>query len=106
MLPVNLEEAKDRLLEPVDAVLKGETVRIVKTLKKLFNWCLWPFLRVASSEVPTEGQVKFRGRDGREFVIRPERPAHTSPFEVRSVKLPASKNDILEVIRESRARFS
>jgi len=53
-----------------------------------------------------EGQVKLRSRDGRVFIIRPERLAKTSPFEVRSVKLPISKNDILEAIRESRARFS
>jgi len=34
MLQVNLEEAKDRLLELVDAVLKGETVWIVKDLQQ------------------------------------------------------------------------
>jgi len=60
-------------------------------------------LAVLLEQALTEGQVKLRGRDGRVFVIR---PAHTSPFEVRSVKLPISKNDILEAVRESRARFS
>jgi antitoxin (DNA-binding transcriptional repressor) of toxin-antitoxin stability system len=34
MLQVNLEEAKDRLLELVDAVLKGKTVWIVKDLQE------------------------------------------------------------------------
>jgi len=53
-----------------------------------------------------EGQVKLRSRDGRVFIIQPERLEKTSPFEVRSVKLPISKVDILEAIRESRARFS
>ena len=53
-----------------------------------------------------EGQVKFRSRDGRVFVIRPERPPKTSPFDVRSVQLPITKAEILEAIRESRARFS
>jgi hypothetical protein len=53
----------------------------------------------------TEGQVKFKSRDGRVFVIRPEKPLKTSPFDVRSVKLPITKLDILEAIRESRARF-
>jgi len=52
-----------------------------------------------------EGQVKFRSRDGRVFIIRPEQPLKTSPFDVRSVKLPITKLDILEAIRESRARF-
>jgi hypothetical protein len=53
-----------------------------------------------------EGQVKLRSRDGRIFIIRPERLEKTSPFEVRSVKLPISKTDILDAIRESRARCS
>jgi hypothetical protein len=53
-----------------------------------------------------EGQVKLRSRDGRIFIIRPERLQKTSPFEVRSIKLPISKVDILDAIRESRARFS
>ncbi|MCZ2127809.1 MAG: hypothetical protein LC099_08585 [Anaerolineales bacterium] len=54
----------------------------------------------------TEGQVKLRSRDGRVFIIRPERSPKTSPFDVRSVKLPITKVDILDAIRESRARFS
>jgi hypothetical protein len=53
-----------------------------------------------------EGQVRLRSRDGRVFIIRPERPAKTSPFDVQSVKLPISTVDILDAIRESRARFS
>ena len=52
-----------------------------------------------------DGQVKFRSRDGRVFIIRPEQSLKTSPFDVRSVKLPITKLDILEAIRESRARF-
>ncbi|MCS6908991.1 MAG: hypothetical protein NZM11_00240 [Anaerolineales bacterium] len=52
-----------------------------------------------------EGQVKFKSRDGRVFVIRPARPPKTSPFDVRSVRLPITKRDILEAIRESRARL-
>ncbi|HWP47022.1 MAG TPA: hypothetical protein VNM22_07640 [Candidatus Limnocylindrales bacterium] len=34
MLQVNLEEAKDRLFELINAVLKGETVLIVKDLQE------------------------------------------------------------------------
>ncbi len=49
MLQVNLEEAKDRLLELVDAVLKGETV--LKTFRKPSNWCLWSLPRAAGLEV-------------------------------------------------------
>ncbi len=52
-----------------------------------------------------EGQVKFRSHDGRVFIIRPERSLKTSPFEVRSIRLPITKQDILDAIQESRARF-
>lgn len=52
-----------------------------------------------------EQQVKFGSRDGRVFVIRPAKLLKTSPLDVRSVKLPITKLDILEAIRESRARF-
>lgn len=55
-------------------------------------------------KVLTEGQIKFRGRDGRVFVIRPEPLPKTSPLEVRSISLPINKEDIFEAIRESRAR--
>jgi hypothetical protein len=54
----------------------------------------------------SEGQVKFKTKDGQVFVIRPETSAKKSPFEVRSVKLPITKADILDAVRESRARYS
>jgi hypothetical protein len=62
-------------------------------------------LSVLLKRALAEGQVKFKSRDGRVFIIRPEQPRSTSPFDVRSVKLPITKRDILEAIRESRARF-
>jgi hypothetical protein len=40
-----------------------------------------------------------------EKTIRSEPPLKTSPFEVRSVKFPITKLDILEAIRESLERF-
>lgn len=52
-----------------------------------------------------EGQVRLKNRDGRVFIIRPERSRRASPLDVRSVKLPINKLDILEAIRESRERF-
>ncbi|MDP1547987.1 MAG: hypothetical protein Q8L87_18405 [Anaerolineales bacterium] len=53
-----------------------------------------------------EGQVKFKTKDGRIFIIRPEALPKSSPFEVRSVKLPITRADILEAIGENRARYS
>jgi len=54
----------------------------------------------------SEGQVKFKTKDGQVFVIRPEMPAKKSPFEIRSIKLPITRADILDAIRESRTRYS
>ena len=53
-----------------------------------------------------EGQVQFKTRDGQLFVISPVRvrAAKKSPFEVRSVKLPITRADILQSIRDSRER--
>jgi hypothetical protein len=54
----------------------------------------------------SEGQIKFKTNDGQIFIIRPEILPKVSPFEVRSIKLPITRSDILEAIRESRARYS
>ena len=54
----------------------------------------------------SEGQLKFKTKDGQIFIIRPEIPPRVSPFEVRSIKLPITRSDILEAIHESRARYS
>ncbi|RMG41672.1 MAG: type II toxin-antitoxin system Phd/YefM family antitoxin [Methanobacteriota archaeon] len=61
-------------------------------------------LSVLLEKAWSEGQVKVRSRDGRVFVILPERASTSSPFDVRSIKLPITKADILEAIRESRVR--
>lgn len=53
----------------------------------------------------SEGEIKLRNPDGRILVIRPEQPLKSSPFEVRSLKLPIDKADIFEAIGESRDRF-
>jgi hypothetical protein len=52
-----------------------------------------------------EGQIKFKNADGRIFVIRPERPQKKSPFDVQSINLAITRNDIIQAIRESRARY-
>lgn len=52
-----------------------------------------------------EGQIRFMTQDGQVFVISPVLPAKVSPFEIRSIKLNISRSDILESIRESRARY-
>lgn len=50
-----------------------------------------------------EGQAQFKTKDGQVFIIAPARLAKKSPFDVRSIKLPITKTDILDAIRESRA---
>lgn len=52
-----------------------------------------------------EGAVKLRSRDGHVFVILPEQPKKKSPFDVRSIKLSITKDDILAAIQEGHARF-
>ncbi|MCI0553488.1 MAG: type II toxin-antitoxin system Phd/YefM family antitoxin [Anaerolineae bacterium] len=74
------------------------TVYTSSEVQKRFSTLLKKALR--------EGQVKFKTKDGQVFVIRPETPAKKSPFEVRSIKLPITKMDILDAIREGRARYS
>lgn len=51
------------------------------------------------------GQAKLRNKDGKIFVIRPERVSKTSPLDVRSVKFSLSKSDILNAIQEGRERL-
>ena len=50
-----------------------------------------------------EGQVQFKIRDGQLFVISPVRAyaAKKSPLEVRSIKLPITRVDILQSIRDN-----
>ena len=52
-----------------------------------------------------DGQVKFQNADGRVFIIRPEKAQKKSPFDVPSINLAITRNDILQAIRESRARY-
>lgn len=53
----------------------------------------------------SNGLVKFRSKDGRVFVIRPESTTKkSSPFDVPSVKLPVTREEIMEAVRESRER--
>ncbi len=58
------------------------------------------------ADEPEKARLIELTKDGQVFVIRPETPAKKSPFEVRSIKLPITRMDILEAIHESRARYS
>jgi len=56
-----------------------------------------------------EGQIQFKTKDGRVFVIRPvisEKIIDKSPLDVRSIKLPVTTKEILQAVRESRERYS
>ncbi len=53
----------------------------------------------------TEGEVKFRDSNGQLFVIRSEPLAKTSPFDVPSVSVSLTKQEILQSIHTSRERF-
>lgn len=51
-----------------------------------------------------DGEVRIRRRDGRVFVVRPER-TEGSPFDVEGLDLGLTVEEIVEVIREGRRRF-
>ena len=48
-----------------------------------------------------DGEVRIRRRDGQEFVIRPV-DDYSSPLEVPPVPLDISREEIVDIIRESR----
>jgi hypothetical protein len=54
-------------------------------------------------EARTEGEVRIKRRDGQEFVVKPAR-ANGSPFNVKGVKSDISADEIVDAVRESRAR--
>jgi hypothetical protein len=50
-----------------------------------------------------DGGVRIRRRDGRTFVLLPDR-AVRSPFDVEGVPLGLSREEIVSFVREGRAR--
>jgi len=48
-----------------------------------------------------EGQVEIRRRDGQSFVVRPSQGAG-SPLDVRGVDTGFSREDVIDLVRESR----
>jgi hypothetical protein len=50
-----------------------------------------------------EGEVRIIGEDGAVFVVKPD-PAGRSPFDIEGLDLGVTTSDIIESIRESRAR--
>ena len=52
-------------------------------------------------EAARSGEVKLRRKDGRVFVIKREKKA-ASPFDVPSVSLPVTTDEIVQFVRESR----
>ena len=52
-------------------------------------------------EAGRRGAVRIRRRDGRSFVLRPERPTESS-LDVKSVKTDLSAEEIVSMVREGR----
>ena len=50
-----------------------------------------------------EGEVVVRRRDGTEYVVRPRR-RKTSPLDVEPVETDLTREEIVQAVRESRAR--
>ncbi len=49
-----------------------------------------------------DGEVGIKGREGRLFVLKPER--RRSPLEVEGVDVDISRDEIVSIVRESRER--
>jgi hypothetical protein len=49
-------------------------------------------------------EVLIRRRDGSVFVLRAKKVGEKSPFDVPGVRTKASTHDILDAVRETRAR--
>ncbi len=54
-------------------------------------------------EVETYGEIRIKRRDGRTFIIRPER-MDRSPLDVPAVPTNITKDEIISTIREIRER--
>ena len=51
-----------------------------------------------------DGAVRIRRRDGRSFLVRPERSG-ASPLDVEGVDLGVTTDEIVAIIREGRQRY-
>ena len=54
-------------------------------------------------EAARDGEVKLRRKDGSVFVIQPEKKAG-SPFDVPTVALQVTTDEIVQFVRESRRK--
>ena len=52
-----------------------------------------------------DGAVRIRRRDGRSFLVRPERSG-ASPLDVEGVDLGVTTDEIVAIIREGRQRYA
>lgn len=61
--------------------------------------------RTVLNQALKDGKVRITGRDGRSFVIISDTTKNEkSPFDVQGVGVKATKNDILQAIKDSRER--
>lgn len=49
-------------------------------------------------------EVRIKRKDGSVFILRAEKESPKSPFDVPGIRTQATTQDILEAVRESRAR--
>ena len=68
----------------------------------LFRPILWFLIQIRSSQ-RTQGEVRIKGVDGQEFMVR---PVNRSPLDVGKVELnpPLTADEIVRAVREGRER--
>lgn len=55
-------------------------------------------------QAESTGKVLIRRKDGRTFVLTPEKNAGTSPLNVPSIKVDITTEEIVDMIRQGRER--
>lgn len=55
-------------------------------------------------EAERQGEVRIRRRNGRVFVIRPEKQRKRSPLDVKGVDTGIDASTIVEIVQEGRKR--
>ena len=61
-------------------------------------------LALVLEQAESEGKVLIRRKDGRAFVLSPQKTANVSPLNVPSINVDITTEEIVDIVREGRER--
>jgi hypothetical protein len=61
-------------------------------------------LALVLEEAESKGKVFIRRKDGRTFVLSPQKTANVSPLNVPSINVDITTEEIVDIVREGRER--